>query len=202
MRLVVIRHGQTGWSRDFKQSSTSDIALTRTGIAECRSARELLTRLTGDLSQYEAVYSSPRRRAMDTAMTIFGDAGGIVPLEQLSEIDFGAFEGLTHQEIWRDHPGWRVWDEPCPGGESISDVGRRADDFLRFATSRHLGTVAVVSHGIMLRVLTVRAVGLPPAAGGALSIDTGSVGIVDEVRGRTVITKWNFRSELEAGVLP
>ena len=119
--LWVIRHGQTEWSRDGLHTSHTDLDLTERGRG--RSPGRLKGRLDG--VEFDLVLSSPRLRARRTAeLAGFAD---VEPDEDLTEWDYGDYEGLTTADIREDVPGWTVWTHPCPGGESAEQVSERMD---------------------------------------------------------------------------
>ena len=194
MQLLLIRHGETEWSSSHRQTGLTDVGLTQVGFEQATRTAALISHLSDELGPPATIYSSPLSRAAKTAELVFGSGAAIIENPHIVEIDFGHFEGLTSGEVHRSRPGWSVWCEPCPGGETIDDVGARADTFLTTIRDE-AETIAVVSHGIFIRVLAARAVGLPASAGGVLTIDTGGIGIIADVRNATVIQKWNLTSQ-------
>ncbi|MDG4797763.1 histidine phosphatase family protein [Micromonospora sp. WMMD1082] len=183
--IVLVRHGETTWSASRRHTSYTDLELTPDGE---RQARALGPVLAG--RQFVAVLSSPRRRALGTAqlagLTVTGSDKDLV------EWDYGGYEGRTTAEIHGERPGWSVWSDGCPGGESPSEVGERLDRLL--ATLHPLlerGPVAVVGHAHSLRVLGARWIGLPPSAGGLLRLDTATLSVLGYEHGRRVILRWN-----------
>jgi len=116
-------------------------------------------------------------------------------VDALAEYDYGAYEGLTSAQIDERQPGWELFRDGCPGGESLQQVVARCDAFIakleRTASGR---TVIVFTHGHLSRILTTRLVGLDPQAGAVLHNDTGSIGVVADKRGQYVITGWNIRA--------
>jgi len=116
-------------------------------------------------------------------------------VDALAEYDYGAYEGLTSAQIDERQPGWELFRDGCPGGESLQQVVARCDAFIakleRIAKGR---TVIVFTHGHLSRILTTRLVGLDPQAGAVLQNDTASIGVVADKRGQYVITGWNIRA--------
>jgi broad specificity phosphatase PhoE len=185
--VVLIRHGETEWSASGKHTSVTDVPLTEVG----RLGAELLrARLAG--RDFALVLSSPRARARDTA-AIAGLEATID--DDLVEFDYGEYEGRTTPEIRVERPGWSVWTDNTPGGETVEQVGDRADRVIERALTAG-GDVALFAHGHLLRVLAARWIGLPATYGGHLGLDTGSVSELGFERERRVIWLWNDTSYL------
>jgi probable phosphoglycerate mutase len=183
--IVLIRHGETEWSRAHKHTSYTDLPLTAEGE---RQAKALARALTGH--RFVAVISSPRQRALRTA-ELAGLAVTSVD-EDLAEWNYGEYEGVTTEEIRRTRPGWTLWTDGCPGGESPEQVGARVDRVLeRVRPLLVEGDVALVGHGHCLRVVGARWVGLPPSAGGLLRLDTATLSALGFEREQRVILRWN-----------
>lgn len=153
--IVVVRHGATEWSANGRHTSRTDLPLTDVGRAEAEHLRERLAGRT-----FALVLASPMRRARDTA-EICGLGEQVEVEELLREWDYGDYEGVTTVEIRTTMPGWTVWSGPCPNGETIQEVGARADRLLARVVDVD-GDVAVFSHGHFSRVLMARWLGLPP----------------------------------------
>jgi broad specificity phosphatase PhoE len=186
-RLVLIRHGETEWSASGKHTSVTDVPLLESGRRDALLLRE---RLAG--RGFALVLSSPRARARDTAAL----AGLEVQVdEDLVEFDYGSYEGRTTPEIREERPGWSVWKDGAPGGETAVDVGARADRVIERALAAG-GDVAVFAHGHFLRVVGARWIGLPAVYGGHLALETGSVCELGFERERRVIWVWNDTSHL------
>jgi broad specificity phosphatase PhoE len=187
MTVFLARHGETEWSASGKHTSVTDVPLLESGR---RDARKLGARLAG--RSFGLVLTSPRARARETC-ELAGLDGEVDP--DLVEIDYGSYEGLTTPEIRVERPGWSVWTDGSPGGESLDQVGARADRVI----ARVLGVdgdVALFAHGHFLRVLGARWVGLEPAYGGNLGLSTGSLCELGFERERRVIWVWNDTSHL------
>src|ERR671914_483249 len=159
-RLVLIRHGETEWSASGKHTSVTDVPLLDAGR---RDAARLRERLAG--REFALVLSSPRARARETA-TLAGLEAEVD--NDLAEFDYGVYEGRTTPEIREERPGWSVWADGAPGGETAFAVGVRA----------------------------ARWIGLPAVFGGHLGLETGSVCELGFERERRVIWLWNDTSHL------
>ena len=184
--IVLIRHGQTEWSANGRHTSYTDLPLTGEGE---RQAGAVGRRIAG--RTFAAVLSSPRRRALHTAELAGLTATEVT--EDLAEWNYGDYEGVTTREIRETRPGWSLWTDGCPNGESPKQAGARLDRVL--ARARELltgGDVALVGHGHCLRVAGARWIGLPPAAGGLLKLDTATLSVLGFEHGDDpVLTTWN-----------
>lgn len=182
--IVLVRHAETEWSRDGRHTGRTDVPLTQAGRA---AARSLSCSLPAE--RFDAVLVSPLARAVETC-ELCGLSQGSVQMEELAEWDYGEYEGLTSAEIDRARPGWSLWRDGCPGGESAGDVGRRADVVIdRLAAAD--GDVAVFSHGHMLRVLAARWIEMQPQAGARLMLRTGALCTLGFEHGVRAISGWN-----------
>ncbi|MBB4986999.1 MULTISPECIES: histidine phosphatase family protein [Streptomyces] len=190
--LIVIRHGQTEWSLSGRHAGRTDVPLTGAGEA---AARALAPRLAGrDLA---AVFSSPLSRAMRTAE--LAGLSGAKPDPDLLEWDYGGYEGLTAEQIRESKPGWDLWrDGVVPGdadhpGERLQEVAARTDAVLgRVRPLLAEGDVAVVAHGHLARVLTVRWLGLDASASRLLGHPhPGTLGFLATEDGQPYISAWN-----------
>jgi broad specificity phosphatase PhoE len=185
--IVLVRHGETEWSASGKHTSTTDVPLTDAGR---RGADQLRARLAARSSAL--VLSSPRARARVTAeLAGFADVAEVD--EDLVEVDYGEYEGLTTPEIRVDRPAWSLWEHGSPGGETVDEVGRRADRVIERALAAD-GDVLVFAHGHLLRILAARWLGQPAAFGDRLLLSTGSLSELGFERERRVIALWNDTS--------
>lgn len=183
--IVLIRHGQTEWSAAGRHTSFTDLDLTVEGE---RQATQLGDRLAG--RAFAAVLCSPLKRAVHTAEL----AGLNVTAtdDDLLEWNYGAYEGRTTIEIRQERPGWSVWQDDCPGGETAGQVGERADRVLdRVRVMLPSGDVALVGHAHQLRVLTARWLGLPPRGGAMFRLETGTLSVLGYEREKDVLLRWN-----------
>jgi broad specificity phosphatase PhoE len=186
VELWIVRHGETEWSASGKHTSTTDLPLTAAGERQAAAVRDIL----GDLRPV-LVLSSPRQRALQTARL----AGLEVTetTEDLAEWAYGEYEGRTTEEIRESVPGWTIWRDGVPGGESASAVGERADRVLtRAARALHDGPVVLVGHGHFSRVLGARWIGLPVSAGGNLLLGTAAPSLLGAQYGSPVVNRWNL----------
>lgn len=180
--LWLVRHGETEWSRSWRHTSVTDLELTDAGREQAQSLRPLLTG-----ARFDRIWSSPRRRALDTA-----ELAGCAPEidEDLVEWDYGDYEGITTAQIRETVPGWTVWSHPTPGGETAAQVAERLDRVVERARSLG-GRTLVFGHGHALRVLAARWLGLDPADGRVFLLDTGTYSVLGDDRGQPVIVQWN-----------
>jgi broad specificity phosphatase PhoE len=188
--LILLRHGQTEWSKSGRHTGRTDIPLTTDGEA---AAKSLAPALAG--CQIRAVFSSPAQRALRTA-----ELAGLTPTPDpdLQEWDYGGYEGMTTTQIREQRPGWYLWrDGVIPGdadhpGETVEQVGARADAALaRVGALLAGGDVVLVAHGHFLRILTARWLGLEPAAGRLFRLDTGTLSTLGTEHGHPVMLTWN-----------
>ncbi len=182
--LVLVRHGETEWTLSGQHSGRTDVPLTEAGR---RQVGSVAPKLAG--RSFAVVLSSPLSRAWDTAALV-GFADRAERSDDLTEWDYGDYDGVTTAEIRRDRPGWTVWADGVPNGESVDDVGRRADRVVARARDAD-GDVLLFSHGHFLRILAARWVGLAPADGRRLSLDPGSVSVLGWERETPVVVRWN-----------
>jgi probable phosphoglycerate mutase len=183
--IVVIRHGQTEWSAAGRHTSYTDLDLTPEGERQARSLRPALA-----ARPFAAVWCSPRVRATRTA-----ELAGLTVTEvdeDLVEWNYGAYEGITTASIRETNPGWDLWTDGCPGGESPKQIGARIDQVLDRARSVLAdGDVVVIAHGHSLRVLTARWLGLPPSDGALFALETARISALGFEHDRPVLTMWN-----------
>ena len=190
--VVVIRHGQTEWSRSGQHTSVTDLPLLPEGEEQARHLQESLAG-----RRFVEVLVSPRQRALRTAAL-----AGLTPTrieEDLVEVDYGGYEGRTTLEI-RAELGrpWTLWaDGTVPGatpGETLDAVAVRVDRVLDLVRQRLTdGDVSLVAHGHVLRVLTARWLGLAPENGALFALPAGSYGVLGHDRERQVLTGWGLR---------
>lgn len=188
-QVVLVRHGETDWSSTGKHTGRTDIPLTRRGR---REAELIGTRLRG--RAFGLVLTSPLQRAAETCR-LAGFAEKAQQRDDLMEWDYGDYEGRTTVDIRAEVPGWLLFTDGCPGGESASDVGRRVDRVIAELRSLE-GDAALFAHGHVLRVLAARWVGLPPADGRVLALATATISVVGYEREVPVLFRWNDDAHL------
>jgi broad specificity phosphatase PhoE len=189
--LILLRHGETEWSKSGQHTGRTDVPLTPAGEAAAAALAPLVAR-----RHIVAAFSSPAQRAARTA-----ELAGLTDVKQdpdLWEWDYGGYEGLTTPQIQEQHPGWYLWwDGVIPGdaahpGETIQQVGERADRVLaRVEPLMAGGDVALVAHGHVLRVLTARYLRLDPSDGKLFRLDTGTISTLEREHAEPVIASWN-----------
>jgi broad specificity phosphatase PhoE len=195
MRLVIVRHGETDWTVAGRYTGSTDVALTANGRLQAASLRSLLERVLQ--GQRSVLVSSPRRRATETAaLALPAHRVTVDPL--VAEYDYGDYEGLTGELIRQLVPGWDIWRDGCPGGESTADVGRRADAFLHAHASDDSQPVVVVTHGHFSRILAAWALGLAPEYGRLFASATAAVSLIEDHHGERCIGLWNADTALLA----
>ncbi|WP_418005405.1 acid phosphatase [Mycobacterium sp. PDNC021] len=172
-RLLLLRHGQTEWSRSGRHTGRTDLGLTDEGRQQARSAASALAELKLD---DPLVISSPRQRAVVTAELAGLDVAETTEL--LAEWDYGDYEGLTTPQIRDQVPDWLVWTHGCPGGESLADVSARADRAVALALE-HLATrdVVFIGHGHFSRAVMTRWMELPITDGIRISMAAASISV-------------------------
>ncbi|MCA0000021.1 MULTISPECIES: histidine phosphatase family protein [unclassified Mesorhizobium] len=185
-QIHLVRHGETAWSLSGQHTGRTDMPLTAAGEAAARGVADRLKGLP-----FSAVWSSPSQRAYNTSV-LAGFGAQSIKMDDLQEWDYGAYEGRTTREILAERPGWNVFRDGCPQGETAADVGARADriiDRLREANADML----IFSSAHFLRVLTARWLGLPPQDGALFVLDTASISVLgyEHDLGEPVVRKWN-----------
>ncbi|MCF6473837.1 histidine phosphatase family protein [Nonomuraea sp. MG754425] len=186
--MLLLRHGETEWSKAGRHTGRTDLPLTEHGEVQARALAPLVKEPFG------LVLVSPAQRARRTA-----DLAGLSGYEvdaDLWEWDYGGYEGITTPRIREDRPGWYLWrDGVIPGdaehpGESAEEVAARADRVIGRA-KRAEGRVALVAHGHFLRVLAARWLDLPPQDGRLLKLDTGTYSRLGFEHAERVLVTWN-----------
>jgi broad specificity phosphatase PhoE len=184
VEIVLVRHGETEWSRDWRHTGRTDIPLTEAGREQAKVLRAPLSDW-----KFARVYSSPLSRARDTCeLAGLGDRAELT--EALLEWDYGEYEGITTKEIREKRPDWFLWRDGCPGGETAEEVGARVDPLIA-ELKRAEGDVALFAHGHILRVLAARWLGLPPQDGKLLALSTARLSVLGYERETEVIRRWN-----------
>jgi broad specificity phosphatase PhoE len=183
-QVVLVRHGETEWSKGGRHTSGSDIPLTEAGR---RAAMALGARL--GRWHFEVVLTSPLSRAAETCK-LAGLGDEAEERSELVEWNYGEYEGLTTPQIREKIPDWSVWRDGCPGGETGDEVGARVDPLI--AELRTLsGDAALFAHGHLLRVLAARWIGLRPSMGAHLALSTAAVSVLGYERETPAVWLWN-----------
>lgn len=172
-RLVLLRHGETEWSKSGQHTGRTEVELTDAG----REQAQLAAGVLGELKLVDPlVISSPRRRSLVTAELAGLSVDDVT--EHLAEWDYGSYEGLTTEQIRESVPDWLVWTHGCPGGESVAQVSERADAAVTTAL-RHMESrdVVFVSHGHFSRAVITRWVELPLVEGSRFGMITASIAV-------------------------
>jgi broad specificity phosphatase PhoE len=182
--ILLARHGETEWSATGRHTGRSDVPLTDAGREQARALGERLAD-----RRPKVVLSSPLSRALETCrLAGFGDQAQL--RDDLVEWDYGKYEGLTTPEIRRSAPGWTVWTQPTPGGETADAVGARCDRVLEELRNIE-GDVIVFAHGHLLRVLAARWIGLETQHGSRLALSTATLSALGWERETPVVRMWN-----------
>ena len=184
MNVVLVRHGETEWTLSGRHTSRTDIPLTNNGRGE---AEALGKRLRG--WSFARALSSPMQRALDTCR-LAGVSGDPELREDLMEWDYGDYEGRTTKEIRAERPGWFLFRDGAPEGETAAEVGMRVDRVIAEIGSGE-GDVAVFAHGHVLRVFGARWIELRPADASRFALDPASLSLLGYERETPVIILWN-----------
>ena len=183
-QVYLARHGETEWSLSGQHTGITDIPLTENG-------RNLAKRLAPVLAteMFALVLTSPLERARTTCeLAGFGAHAEID--RDLMEWNYGEYEGLTPKQIDAQAPGWMIFTDGCPGGESPAQVSARADRLVARVRSVE-GDVALFAHGHIFRVFAARWLGLPATAGCHFLLDTATLSILSYYRDVPAVKRWN-----------
>lgn len=183
--LYLVRHGQTGWSRSGQHTSRTDLDLTPEGVAQAESLRRRL-----DPADFGLVLASPRLRARRTA-ELAGFADPEVT-EDLAEWDYGDYEGLTSNQIREEHhPGWRLWFNGCPGGESADHVRARLTRVVHRVRESGVDQAICFGHGHASRVLALCWLDFPLIFGQSFPLEVGSISVLGREKESWAVLRWN-----------
>ncbi len=182
--IVLVRHGETEWARLGRHTGRTDIPLTDDGRAQA----ELVGRRL-DGREFALVLTSPLGRAADTCR-LAGLAGVAEHDDDLLEWDYGEYEGRRTVDIRVDRPGWTLWDDGVPGGETATQVAARVDRVIERAVAAG-GDVALFAHGHVLRVLGARWLGLDPTGGRLFALSPATLSVLGYEREIRVFLRWN-----------
>ena len=190
-QVWLLRHGETEWSADLRHTGRTDVMLTPTGVLEAKQ----LARALGSRT-FALVLTSPLSRASETCrLAGYGDQA--VVDEDLLEWDYGEYEGRTRVDIRRDNPGWTIWTGDPPGGETAEQVALRTKRVIdRLLTAN--GDAALFAHGHVLRILATTWLGLAPADGRLLALDTATLSVLGFENETRVVRQWNAPTDEDA----
>ena len=182
--VVLVRHGETEWSRSGKHTGRTDIPLAERGRQDARAVGDALRNRT-----FALVLTSPLTRAAETCrLAGYGEVA--VQRDEFREWDYGAYEGRTTAEIRRERPGWTLWRDGVPEGESIEEVAARVDRVIPELRSID-GDALLFAHGHVLRILAARWLGLDPSGGRLFALDPATLSALGNERETPVVRLWN-----------
>jgi probable phosphoglycerate mutase len=183
-KVYLLRHGETEWSLNGQHTGVTDVPLTENGRL---AALHLQPILANEI--FTLVLTSPLQRARETCeLAGLGKSANVEP--DLIEWNYGEYEGLTTEQIRMTRPGWSVFRDGCPGGESPEQVSARADRVLTRVRAAE-GDVALFAHGHILRVLAARWVNLSPDYGEHFLLDTATLNVLGYYRESPAFKIWN-----------
>jgi broad specificity phosphatase PhoE len=183
-QIWLARHGETEWSRTGRHTGRTDIELTEKGREQASALAPALAK-----REFARVISSPLSRAVETCRLAL-PSFSIELSDALLEWDYGAYEGMTSEQIREKRPGWVLWRDGCPGGETAADVGARVDPLVA-ELLKATEDVALFAHGHVLRVIAARWLGLRPGDGAYFALDTATLSILGWEHASAVIRRWN-----------
>jgi broad specificity phosphatase PhoE len=182
--IWLARHGETDWSRTMRHTGRTDVELTERGREQARTLRPALAGI-----DFARVITSPLARAAETCR-LAGLGERAEGSEALLEWDYSDYEGLTTDQIRERRPGWVLWRDGCPGGETAAEVGARVDPLVAELRDAD-GDVALFAHGHVLRALAARWLGLRPESGALFVLATATLSTLGWERETAVIRSWN-----------
>jgi probable phosphoglycerate mutase len=184
---VIVRHGETEWSKAHRHTGRTDVPLTDEGVAEAARLKPLLAG-----RPFALVLTSPLQRARETAaLAGFPDAE---PCDDLLEWDYGEDEGRTSAEIREERPGWSVWSDGPKDGEPIAHVAVRVERVIDLALAAGGDTLAF-AHAHVLRILTARWLALHPVVGQRFQLATAAPSTLGWEHDYRVIESWSCRAD-------
>jgi broad specificity phosphatase PhoE len=187
----LLRHGATEWTQDGRHTGREDVPLSDAGREQARRAGSFLARRS-----FDRVFVSPQTRARETcSLAGFGERSEA--REELMEWDYGEYEGLTDEQTQGRDPGWVLFRDGCPGGESPDHVAVRVDRLLAEVSDLE-GACLLVGHGKLLRALAARWVRLTVAHGSVLPMDPAAISVLECEPGGPLLRLWNFTGQLVA----
>jgi probable phosphoglycerate mutase len=187
-QLYLIRHGETEWSLSGAHTGRTDLPLTARGEERAQAIGRYLNG-----RPFALVLTSPLLRARETCR-LAGYAAQAVVDENLREWDYGDFEGRSTPDIQKDCPGWNLWKDGVPNGETVEEVAARARAVINRATATS-GDCALFAHGHILRILAACWLELPANSGRLFGLDTATVSVLGWEHDNHVIRQWNRSSD-------
>lgn len=195
-RILLARHGQTEWSLSGKHTGRTDVPLLEEGRRGAKLLGERLQRAPFDGLPGIEVRTSPLARARETCeLAGFGDRA--MCWDALMEWDYGAYEGLRPQEILAERPGWLIWRDGVPRGETLAEVTARADEVVAWARAEDRD-VLVFAHGHILRSIGARWLGLPIDFAARIRLNPTSLSVLGWAYGEPALESWNDVGHLAA----
>ena len=183
-RVYLLRHGETEWSLNGRHTGVTDVPLTENGRIAARRLEPILAKET-----FALVLTSPLRRARETCeLSGLGAQANVEP--DLIEWNYGEYEGLKTEQIRLTRPGWSVFRDGSPGGETPEQIGARADSVLTKVHASE-GNVALFAHGHILRVLAARWIDLSASYGEHFLLDTATLNVLGYYRESPAFKIWN-----------
>ena len=183
-KIYVVRHGETEWTLSGQHTGVTDIPLTENGRQTAKLWQRVFTK-----ESFALVLTSPLQRARETCeLSGLGDQADVDP--DLVEWNYGEYEGLTRRQIHEKAPGWMIFADGAPGGETPAQVGARVDRTIDKVRAEK-GNVALFAHGHFLRLFAARWLGLPATDGRHFLLDPGTLGILSYYQGIPAIQRWN-----------
>lgn len=199
MELVLVRHGETDYNRADVFRGRVDLHLNRQGMQQALAAAKYLSGLA-----FEAFYSSPLKRSMETAAAISAPHGGEpVPLERFIDVDYGEWSGKSVEEVREGWPEeFRLWVEDpgsvvFPGGEALAEVRGRLEEGLRSLAEEHSGRVLLVGHKVINRLVVCIALGLPTSGIWRIEQSNGAINVISHGERGWVLTRLNDTTHLD-----
>ncbi|MFJ3519072.1 histidine phosphatase family protein [Streptomyces sp. NBC_01232] len=194
-RILLARHGQTAWSQLGKHTGRTDVPMLEEGKQGAKLLGERLARDPWRALPGVEVRTSPLVRASESC-DLAGFGARAEPWDTLMEWDYGDYEGMTPAEIQAVRPGWLIWRDGVPGGESVADVAARADEVVAWARSAERD-VLVFAHGHILRTLAARWLGLEASFGARIRLEPTSLSVLGWAYGAPALERWNDTGHLD-----
>jgi probable phosphoglycerate mutase len=183
-QVYLIRHGETEWSLSGQHTGITDIPLTENGRNVAKQLEPILAK-----ENFTMILTSPLERARKTCE--LAGLGAHAEIDRdLMEWNYGEYEGLTPKQIDAQAPGWMLFRDGCPGGETPEQAVARVDRVIARARAVE-GHVALFAHGHIFRVFAARWLGLPAMAGCHFLLDTATLSILSYYRNLPAIRRWN-----------